>query len=33
VAALFIGTGLVQSWNVALTIFNMGLSARSWRSA
>nr|WP_281825684.1 branched-chain amino acid ABC transporter permease [Jannaschia rubra] len=25
VALLFIGTGFVQSWNVALTIFNMGL--------
>ncbi|MCR9069056.1 MAG: branched-chain amino acid ABC transporter permease [Rhodobacteraceae bacterium] len=25
VAALFIGTGFVQSWNTALTIFNMGL--------
>jgi len=25
VALLFIGTGFVQSWNIALTIFNMGL--------
>ncbi|MEQ8365305.1 MAG: branched-chain amino acid ABC transporter permease, partial [Roseicyclus sp.] len=25
VAVLFIGTGFVQSWNTALTIFNMGL--------
>ncbi|MEM9795735.1 MAG: branched-chain amino acid ABC transporter permease [Pseudomonadota bacterium] len=25
VALLFVGTGIVQSWNVALTIFNMGL--------
>jgi branched-chain amino acid transport system permease protein len=25
VACLFIGTGFVQSWNTALTIFNMGL--------
>ena len=25
VALLFVGTGVVQSWNVALTIFNMGL--------
>ncbi|RMA41607.1 branched-chain amino acid ABC transporter permease [Rhodophyticola porphyridii] len=25
VGALFIGTGFVQSWNTALTIFNMGL--------
>jgi branched-chain amino acid transport system permease protein len=25
VAALFVGTGVVQSWNTALTIFNMGL--------
>jgi branched-chain amino acid transport system permease protein len=25
VAALFIGTGVVQSWNTTLTIFNMGL--------
>ncbi len=25
VAMLFLGTGFVQSWNVALTIFNMGL--------
>mmetsp|Transcript_2569 Transcript_2569/g.4430 ORF Transcript_2569/g.4430 Transcript_2569/m.4430 type:complete len:95 (+) Transcript_2569:1-285(+) len=25
VAALFLGTGFVQSWNTALTIFNMGL--------
>ena len=25
VAALFVGTGFVQSWNVALTVLNMGL--------
>ena len=25
VAALFVGTGMVQSWNTALAIFNMGL--------
>ncbi len=25
VALLFIGTGVIQSWNIALTIFNMGL--------
>ncbi len=25
VAALFVGTGMVQSWNVSLTILNMGL--------
>ena len=25
VAVLFVGTGFIQSWNVALTIFNMGL--------
>ncbi|MEM7709898.1 MAG: branched-chain amino acid ABC transporter permease [Pseudomonadota bacterium] len=25
VVVLFVGTGIVQSWNVALTIFNMGL--------
>lgn len=25
VLALFVGTGFVQSWNTALTIFNMGL--------
>lgn len=25
VAGLYIGTGFVQSWNIALTIFNMGL--------
>ena len=25
VGSLFIGTGFVQSWNTALTIFNMGL--------
>ncbi|MGB3553774.1 MAG: branched-chain amino acid ABC transporter permease, partial [Jannaschia sp.] len=25
VALLFVGTGIVQSWNVALTILNMGL--------
>ncbi|MEM7644513.1 MAG: branched-chain amino acid ABC transporter permease [Pseudomonadota bacterium] len=25
VVLLFVGTGIVQSWNVALTIFNMGL--------
>ena len=25
VAVLFIGTGIIQSWNTALTIFNMGL--------